>query len=186
MEKALDRALRVFWQKGYEGASLTDLTKAMRINRPSLYAAFGDKEQLFHKVLDRYDAVSQPLWQAAEAEPTARGFAEKLLHSSADYQTCPNNPRGCLLVHGALAGSTESTGVCKEIDRRRNVGEVLIFKRLQRAQREGDLPAHADPMELTHYLTTVLRGMATQALVGATRKDLDAVVRVAMRAWPSR
>jgi AcrR family transcriptional regulator len=184
VEKALDRAMRVFWQKGYEGASLTDLTKAMGINRPSLYAAFGDKQQLFRQVLDRYDAVNLPYWREALAEPTARRFAGKLLRGAAESQTCPNNPRGCLLVHGALACGKEAAPARKELDQRRAVGTVRIRERLERAKREGDLPRNADPEALTQFLVAVLRGMATQAVVGASRKELEAVVRVAMQAWP--
>src|SRR5947199_8755299 len=92
--KAVDRALDVFWRKGYEGASLSDLTKAMRINRPSLYAAFGDKEHLFRRALDRYAAG--PAAYACEAlkEPTARAVVERLLYSAADAMGDSCNPRG--------------------------------------------------------------------------------------------
>ena len=101
--KALDRAVDVFWRKGYEGASLSDLTKAMGINRPSLYAAFGDKEQLFRKVLDRYDAGPASYASAALQEPTSRAVVEHLLYGTADLLTSPGNPHGCLWVQGALA-----------------------------------------------------------------------------------
>src|SRR5260370_23346247 len=101
IDKALDRALRMFWEKGYEGTSLADLTEAMGINRPSLYAAFGNKEALFRKALDRY--TSGPAAYVSEAldKPTARGVVERLLGGAADLLTNPRNPRGCLMVHGA-------------------------------------------------------------------------------------
>src|ERR1700686_2393623 len=101
-DKALDRALDVFWRKGYEGASLSGLTKAMAINRPSLYAAFGDKEKLFRKVLDRYAEGPASYSGAALQETTSRAVVELLLHGTADVLTSPGSPRGCLLVQGAL------------------------------------------------------------------------------------
>src|SRR5437879_799586 len=101
-DKALDRALHVFWEKGYEGASLSDLTKAMGINRPSLYAAFGDKEALFRKVLDRYAEGPASYVRQAINEPTARAVVEQLLRGAADSLTKPRNPHGCLYVQGAL------------------------------------------------------------------------------------
>src|SRR5882672_4327357 len=103
MDRALDRALQVFWRKGYEGASLSDLTKAMGINRPSLYAAFGDKQALFRKAVDRYAKGPAAYICQALQEPTARAVAERLLHGSVDLLTNPANPRGCLMVQSALA-----------------------------------------------------------------------------------
>src|SRR5215211_3297202 len=102
-DQALDKALKVFWKKGYEGASLPELTRAMGINRPSLYAAFGNKEGLFRKALDRYAEGPAAYVGEALAEPTARGVAERLLRGAAELLAGPRSPRGCLLVQGALA-----------------------------------------------------------------------------------
>src|SRR5438477_6548076 len=104
-DEALDRALRVFWRKGYEGTSLLDLTKAMGINPPSLYAAFGNKEDLFRKVVDRYVERHAGFWEVASAAPTARAMIEHLLHASVDFVTDESNPRGCLFVRGPMACS---------------------------------------------------------------------------------
>src|SRR2546425_106227 len=104
-DRALDRALRVFWQKGYEGTSLSDLTRAMDINRPSLYAAFGNKAALFRKVLDRYAEGPASYVREALNEPTARAVVERLLRGAARLQTDPRNPRGCLIVQGELSCS---------------------------------------------------------------------------------
>src|SRR5438094_4748444 len=103
VDEALDQALRIFWRKGYAGASLPDLTRAMGINRPSLYAAFGNKEMLFRKALDRY--AEGPAAYVCEAlrEPTARAVVERLLRGAIKLLTDPSNPGGCLAVHGALA-----------------------------------------------------------------------------------
>src|SRR4029077_15769536 len=142
-EKALDAALQVFWRKGYEGASLTDLTSAMGIEKPSMYAAFGDKEQLFRQVLDHYQKGPANMMFAALQEPTARRVIERLLRESADAGSNPDTPRGCLYVQGALACSGESDCIRTELISRRAAGEAMLRKRLQRAKREGDLPKKA-------------------------------------------
>src|ERR1700738_1733525 len=103
IDRALDLAMQVFWEKGYEGTSLPDLTSAMGINRPSLYAAFGNKEALFRKVLDRYIEGPAGYVRQALGEQTARAVVERLLSGAIDLLTDPRNPGGCLLVQGALA-----------------------------------------------------------------------------------
>ncbi len=183
IDTALDRALQVFWKKGYEGASLSNLTRAMRINRPSLYAAFGDKESLFRRALDRYMEQETRYWQDAVDAPTTLEFVERLLHGAADSMTCSAKPGGCLLVQGALACSAEAEPVRRELATRRQAGELGIRDRLIRAKKEGDLPAGADPKELAKYLTAVMQGMAVQAAGGATRSDLRRVADTALRSW---
>lgn len=183
-EAALDRALQVFWEKGYEGASLSDLTAAMGINRPSLYAAFGHKRALFSKVLDRYVAESRCRLQEALHEPTARAFAERLLRGGATSMCSSGNPRGCLLVQGALACGEAADSVRSELISRRHADEVTIRSRLKRAKEEGDLPPDSDPNALAQYLTTVLHGMAVEAASGASPAKLQRVADLALRAWP--
>lgn len=184
VEKALDRALAVFWRKGYEGASLPELTRAMGINRPSLYAAFGNKEALFRKVLDRYAEGPAAYVTEALAEPTARAAAERLLGGAVDLLTGPRGPRGCLLVHGALACGEAAESVRRELAARRAAGEAAIRRRFERARAAGDLPPDACPADLARYVATVLRGMAVEAASGASRAELRRVVELAMRAWP--
>jgi AcrR family transcriptional regulator len=161
-DTALERAMHVFWAKGYEGASLSDLTRAMRINRPSLYAAFGNKEELFRKVLDRY--VNGPLayFGKALAAPKARDVIEQIFFGAARMAGDPTLPAGCLMVQGALAVGNAAGSVRKEAAGRRAASEVALRRRLQRAKREGDLPQDADPSELARYVMTVLQGMAVQ------------------------
>jgi AcrR family transcriptional regulator len=181
-DEALDRAMHVFWAKGYEGASLSNLTRAMRINRPSLYAAFGNKEQLFGKVLDRY--MSGPLaWfgKALEA-PKARNVVEQIFLGTVRMAEDPRTPAGCLMVQGALACGNASAR--KEVAARRAAAEVALRRRLQRAKREGDLPKNSDPGELARYAMTVVRGMTVQAAGGASRDQLHRVAQIALRAWP--
>ncbi len=184
IDKALDRALKVFWRKGYEGASLPDLTRAMGINRPSLYAAFGNKEALFRKVIDRY--VDGPAVYVREAlnEPTARAVVERLLHGAIDLLTDPRNPRGCLMVQGALACGEAAESVRRELVSRRAAGEAAVRKRFQRALVDADLPADSDPADLARYVLTIIQGMAVQAAGGARGKALRGVAEMALRAWP--
>lgn len=183
VDKALDRALRVFWRKGYEGASLPDLTRAMRINRPSLYAAFGNKEALFRRAIDRY--IEGPACHAREAleEPTARAVVERLWRGSIELIANPRNPRGCFLVQSALACGDTGQSVRREMAKRRMADEAALRERFERAIAEGDLPPDADAADLARYVTTISYGMAVKAADGATREELERVVEMALRAW---
>ncbi|MCZ7648064.1 MAG: TetR/AcrR family transcriptional regulator [Planctomycetota bacterium] len=184
-ERALDRALDVFWRKGFEGASLPDLTRAMGINRPSLYAAFGNKEELFRKVLERYVDGPAHYVREAYAAPTAREVAQRLLFGAAELLTAPGRPRGCLVVQGALACGQEADGVRKELEARRAQSELELRRRFERARVERDLPAGADPARLSQYVWTVIWGMAVKAAGGGTRDELRAVAEVALQAFPA-
>jgi len=181
---ALERAMHVFWAKGYEGAALSDLTRAMRINRPSLYAAFGNKEQLFRKVLDRYMNGPLAFFQKALAARKARDVVEEIFLGTARMADDPRTPAGCLVVQGALACGDAAGSVRKEIAALRTAAKAALRRRLQRAKREGDLPPTADPAELSHYVMTVLHGMAVQGADGASRDQLRRVAQIALRAWP--
>src|SRR6202047_4975764 len=183
---ALERAMHVFWAKSYEGAALSDLTRAMRINRPSLYAAFGNKEQLFRKVLDRY--MNGPLAFFGKALETAkaRDVIEQIFLGAANMPSDPRTPAGCLVVQGALACGDAAGSVRNEIAALRTAAKSALRRRLQRAKREGDLPSNADPAELSHYVMTVLHGMAVQGADGASRGQLRRAAQIAVRAWAKR
>jgi AcrR family transcriptional regulator len=183
-DQALDRALDVFWRKGYEGATLPDLTEAMGINRPSLYAAFGNKEELFRKVLDRYAEGPASYVGEALAEPTARKVAERLLYGAVELLCDPKTPCGCLAVHGALACGDEGEQVKQELCARRKSFELAVRRRFQKARAEKDLAATADPAALAGFLTAVTHGLAVQAAGGARRKELKRVAEMALRVWP--
>ena len=183
-DEALDRALRVFWRKGYEGTSLPDLTKAMRINRPSLYAAFGNKEDLFRKVVDRYDSGVAGYTREALERPTAREVVERLLEGAVDLLTDAQNPGGCLMVQAALASGKVGEAARRELAGRRAAGVAAIRRRFRRAIAEGDLPAGADAAVLARFVATAMHGMAVQAASGASRKELRRVVDMFLRAWP--
>jgi AcrR family transcriptional regulator len=183
-DEALDRAMTVFWSKGYEGTSLSDLTAAMGINRPSLYAAYGNKEQLFRKALERYGEGPSSYERGALAQPTARAVAEALLRGAADVQTDPRTPAGCLATLGTTYCAEDSSPVGKMLIAARLAGHAAICERLERARAEGDLPASADPKQLTHFIGAVVCGMAVLAASGATRDELERVIELSMRAWP--
>lgn len=184
VEEALDRALQVFWRNGYEGASLDELTGAMGISRPSLYAAFGDKQALFRKALDRYADGPSSFAREALKEPTARGVVERLLLGAVKMQADPNTPPGCLMVHGALACGEGTDSIRQELNSRRAADEAALRRRLVRAKAEGDLSPDANPADLARYVVTIVRGMAVQAAGGASLRELRRVVQIALRAWP--
>lgn len=184
-DEALDRALEVFWRKGYEGASLAELTEAMGINRPSLYAAFGNKEALFRRAFDRYADGPAAYTREALKAPTAREVAERLLHGAADALTDPCHPPGCLGVMGALTCGEAADSIREELCTRRASFENELTQRLERAKAEGDLPADTNCADLARLVMTITQGMSVQAASGATRKDLRKVAEMALKAWPT-
>jgi AcrR family transcriptional regulator len=183
-DEALGRALEVFWARGYDGATLPELTKAMGINRPSLYAAFGNKEQLFRKALDRYQAGPQSFLAEALGRPTARAVVEAIFSGFISMQRDRDRGRGCLIVSGALACKEEAEPVRLELARLRRAAVAELRARFERAVRERDLPGGTDCATLARYVATVLNGLAVQAASGASEKDLRRVAAMAMRAWP--
>ena len=184
VDKALDLALQVFWRKGYEGASMADLTETMGITKPSLYSAFGNKEELFRKALDRYVDGPGGYFQVALAKPTMRAVVEHLLYESADAVTDPNHPPGCLAVQGALSCGDAAESIKQELMSRRAKGEQDSRQRFERAIAEGDLPEGSDAADLAAYLSAILQGMAVQAAGGTTREQLRKIAEMALRTWP--
>jgi AcrR family transcriptional regulator len=183
-DKALDVALHVFWSRGYEGASMADLTEAMGITKPSLYAAFGNKEELFRKALDRYVDGPGGYVQVALAKPTVREVVEHLLFEAADAVTDPNNPPGCLAVQGALTCGEAAESIKQELMSRRASGEQNLRQRFERAVAEGDLPKDSDAADLARYLSAILQGMAVQAAGGTSRAQLRKIAEITLRSWP--
>ena len=185
IDEALDRAVLVFWRLGYERTTLSELCEAMNINRPSLYAAFGTKEQLFHRALDRYANGPNASEAQALALPTAREVADALLHGAVERQTGVDTPHGCLAVLGATTHPDTESPVARALIDARAAGEDAVRERFTRAKQDGDLPADVDPAELAAYIRTVIYGMTVKAAGGATREELERVVQLAMRGWPS-
>lgn len=181
-ETALDQAMEVFWRHGYEGATIAQLTEAMGINPPSLYACFGNKEGLLKAALDRYTKLRNVWMDEVVAAPTAREVAQRMLMGIADKQTDPANPPGCLLVQGGIACGTGSENVPFELAARRAQNEDQLRDRFIRAKAEGDLTDSADPAALARYVSAVAVGMGVMASSGADREALRQVASVAMQA----
>jgi AcrR family transcriptional regulator len=184
MNKALDAAMEVFWRKGYEGASMVDLTTAMGISSPSLYAAFGSKKGLFHAVLDHYDQDRAGFLSDVLAQPTARESAARFLFGVADRATDPDEPPGCLLVQSGLSCGDEASDIPKELATHRNATELTLRERFECAKTAGDLPRDANPAALARYLMTVANGICIQASSGVVRKDLRQIAEMALVALP--
>jgi AcrR family transcriptional regulator len=182
VDDALTKAMRVFWEKGYEGASMSDLTEAMGINRPSLYAAFGDKEALFGQVVQRYQ---QRRDTCSMDQPSARAVVEELMRSSAVATTEPGSPPGCLLVMAALPPGADCAPARQLVLEQRMAVQDALRERLERAAAEGELPEDTDPADLARYVMTVCHGLAVHAASGATTDQLNRAVTLAMRAWPT-
>jgi AcrR family transcriptional regulator len=183
-DRALDQAMTVFWRKGYESTSLLDLTRAMGINRPSLYGAFGNKEALFRKVLDRYVEKHGGIVREALKQPTARAAVEHLLRGSLGKRGRAKS-RGCLLVQGALACDETSDAVRRELALRRSMTEDALRQRFEQAVRECDLPPGSDPAALAKFVATFQHGIAVQLAGGARPYELLPAVEIALCAWPS-
>ncbi|QOG19301.1 MULTISPECIES: TetR/AcrR family transcriptional regulator [Bradyrhizobium] len=181
-ETALDQAMEVFWRHGYEGATIAQLTEAMGINPPSLYACFGNKEGLLKAALDRYTKLRGVWMDEVVAAPTARAVAERMLMGIADKQTDPANPPGCLLVQGGIACGTGSENVPFELAARRAQNEDQLRERFVRAKAEGDLKDTSDPAALARYVSAVSVGMGVMASSGADREALRQVASVAVQA----
>lgn len=184
VDEALDRVIEVFWRHGYEGTTMDDLTAASGVNRPSLYAAFGHKEEIFERALERYTRVDMAYVADAIAQPTAEAVARHYLRENVLAITAPGRPRGCLSIQGGLAGRTGDESVVELLRDSRARGEAALSERMARAIREGDLPSTEDPKELARYLATVSAGLAVQASAGADAADLMRVAERALRAFP--
>lgn len=180
----LRRAVEVFWVKGYEGSSISDLTAAMGINSPSLYAAFGSKEALFLEAIELYTQVEgADIWSALEKAPTARQAIERFLRRTAKAYSQTDRPQGCLIALGALHQDSSCGAICDDLRRRRAENRSALLRRLERGVAEGELPQGFDSCTAATFYATVQHGMSIQARDGASRAALMATVAGAMAAW---
>lgn len=173
----------LFWRHGYEATSLTDLTQAMGITAPSIYAAYGDKKGLFLRAVQRY--LTQPISPAeliAQA-PTAREAARAMLDGSALAFTGGNTPPGCLLASSAIACSTAAADVRKELASLRRGIEACLRAKIEQDVRAGVMAADTDAETLAAYITTIIQGMSTLARDGASREKLARIAQTAMTIW---
>lgn len=176
----------MFWTKGYEGASLTDLTVAMGITRPSLYAAFGNKEELFRKALDLYEREKLAYVGEALQAPTSREVVERLLRGALEMQTSDAEPKGCMSIMGSVTCNAEAESISQDLLARRESSHRAICERLERAKSEGDLPAVSDVEGLCSFIVAILQGLALQARSGAPKPQLEALVETSLAMWPGK
>lgn len=183
---ALRRAMDAFWERGYEGASISDLTSAMGIRAPSLYAAFGCKEALFREAVALYETVEGTATERAlREEPTARAAVEAMLRDNADAYTDPDKPRGCLVVLGATTWTADNEPVREFLIGARRQTFEQIRGRLERGVADGDLAPDTDLDGLAAYVNTVLEGLSIQARDGTARETMHAIVDRALAGWPA-
>jgi AcrR family transcriptional regulator len=184
-DAALETAMHVFWERGYEAASIADLTSAMGITPPSLYTAFGDKEQLFLEAIERYAlGYGSAGARALNEEPTARGAIERWLLEAASELTQPCHPKGCMVVMAATNCSAAAERVQDALLLRRTEAIANVGRRIQGGIDSGELPPDTDAKDLANFYATIYQGMSMQAKDGATHESLLATVRTAMRSWP--
>jgi AcrR family transcriptional regulator len=175
----------LFWERGYEGTSMTDLTQAMGIASASIYASFGSKEALFRETVALNAATQgQPPRIALREQPTAYEAIYAMLRAVADTITIPNSPRGCMLVLSAPTGAVENHPVREFLADVRRAQFNEIRDRLARGVGDGDLTASPDSLTaIARYFTTVMHGLSVQARDGASRAELETVITCAMAAW---
>ncbi len=175
----------VFWRLGYDGASIAELTKAMGLTSPSIYAAFGNKRGLFDAVLRRYRDRRAAFKNWALSGQTARDVAERVLLGAAEWLVDPNEPPGCLSIQAGVSTGVENLDIPRQLAVIRGHLETAMRERFERAKVAGDLDVDADPALLARYIQTVFLGMSLQAVGGSSREDLADVARCALRAWPA-
>jgi AcrR family transcriptional regulator len=183
-DTALARAMETFWQHGYEATSMTDLTAAMGISSPSLYAAFGSKEQLFREAVALYDATEgEPTTRALVEEPTAYAAVAAVLRHNARAYAHDGHPAGCMIVLSAMNCSPSASGAHDHLAERRRQGVDALRTRLEQGVRAGELAPGTDTATVAAFYTAVLQGMSVQARDGAGRAELARIADRALAAW---
>src|SRR5262245_28537612 len=180
IDQAMDAALEVFWRQSYEGASISDLTQAMGINRPALYAAFGSKKELFLRALDRYLSVDGRHTSASMAEPTAERVIEQFLLRSVHQLTDRSRPMGCFVLQSALVCGPDNQDIAEHMAAVRDGGVTDLTNRLRQAQQDGDLSAGEDPAAMSRYVWVIRHGLAVLACGGTARAELEESARRAL------
>lgn len=183
-DEALRRAMEVFWEHGYEATSMSHLTAAMGISSPSLYAAFGSKEELFREAVAYYnDTLGATAAAELRERPTAREAISAVLRHHAVVFCDPDNPRGCMIVLAATTSGDDTRSVHEYLAQWRMALETDFRERVERGIAEGDVPAGADAAAIAAFYNTVNHGMAIQARDGADVKKLSSIAEGAIAAW---
>ena len=180
----LDRAMDVFWRLGYDGASIAELTKAMGLTSPSIYAAFGNKRGLFDAVAARYRSRRSAFKGWALSAGTAREVAERVLVGAAQWLVDPEEPPGCFSVQAGISAGVDNSGIPQQLTQMRGRLETSLRERFERAKAEGDLGPNTDPAALARYIQTIFLGMSLQAVAGTSESDLIEIAQRALLAWP--
>jgi AcrR family transcriptional regulator len=183
-DEVLQAALRVFWEKGYEGTSLDDLMTSMRLTKSSLYKAFGSKEALFWRVVERYQRDFLDFRHAALAEPTPRRIAERLLDGITDLHSGEVNPVGCLELNTALAGSKDAEAIRQELIRGRELFRLRLRDRFEETAATAPLPPGMTSDDAASFIISLIQGLAVQAKGGVSRETALRVARAALLSWP--
>jgi AcrR family transcriptional regulator len=186
-DEVLDRAVHVFWRRGFGATSLNELARELGIEKPSLYAAFGNKEQLFLKALDRYaTGFEQRAIGALERAPSGKAGVATLLSAFAEQLSDPKTPAGCLIANCAAECRETSETISRSLANFLGAMELALTKRLKRAQKEGEVPASEDVRSLARYFAAVTQGMVSLSRARRDPKALREIVRIALRAWPAK
>ena len=184
-DAALEKAMMVFWRHGYEAASLTELTRAMGVTPPSIYAAYGDKKGLFRQAVQRYLARPRTPAELIAAAPTALEAARTMIEGAAVAFTGTDTPPGCLLASSAIACSAEAADVRDELSAIRRGVEAALRDKIEAGIETGELARDTDAGTLAAYTTTIIQGMSTLARDGAPRAALMKVAAMALMVWRS-
>jgi AcrR family transcriptional regulator len=185
---ALAKATRLFWEKGYEATSISDLTEALGIGAPSLYAAFGSKEALYTEALDHYcDSNAALVWGRFSSAGTAREAVRSFLMDSAAVLTgsVVDIPRGCMVTLSSV-GSEGHTELGALVQKNRAVTLDRLMTRLAQAVTDGEIPRATDLRALARFVQTVQSGMSILARDGASAAELSKVAELAMLGWDAR
>lgn len=186
-EIGLEAAARLFWERGYEGTSIADLTRAMGVTPPSLYAMFGSKEELYRQALDHtIERESKRRCEALQGEMSAYDALAFYLYDVAQGITDPENPSGCIISTAVLQHAEENETVARDVAARREMAIQFIKARFERAVCEGELPAGTDTDSLARFYSAVVQGMSAQACDGACTVRLKRLADIALSAWPGK
>jgi AcrR family transcriptional regulator len=180
-DAALEAAMMLFWERGYEGTSMADLTQAMGLNPSSIYAAFGDKHALFQLAVKRYlEMRAQYAGKALEA-PTLEKVIRALFDSTIAFLTTPGHPPTCMTLAGAVGCSVDAKPARDLMTEIRKQNEAAMRKRLLKARRNGELPKEIAVDDYTRYLSSILAGLSIQAANGSTKEELKRTAQMALR-----
>lgn len=185
-EAALDKAMTLFWQHGYEATSLADLVEATGAKAPTLYAEFTNKEGLFRAVLDRYITrfASKHEAQLFCEEKSVECALEDYFTEIVACFTSTDTPAGCFMINTSATLAASSHNIARTVKSRHAMQEQTLIQFLRQRQERGEIPAHCNPQALAEYINCILQGMSISAREGATFEQLMQITRTTLRIWP--